>query len=69
MDNNKKLNLIITALKQSLASKVAEYEEELATIRAEASLIIDNQSERISELERMADSAGEVNDVDIPPTT
>lgn len=51
MDNLKRLNLTITALKQSLANKVADYEEQLATIRAEASLLIEEQSERISELE------------------
>lgn len=57
MDNTKRLNLTVTALKQSLANKVADYEEQLATIRAEASLIIEEQSERISELEQQLNDA------------
>jgi hypothetical protein len=52
MDNNKRLELTITALKQSLANKVADYEEQLATIRAEASLLLEDQGNRISELEQ-----------------
>jgi len=57
MDNTKRLQLTVTALKQSLANKVADYEEQLATIRAEASLLIEEQSERISELEQQLEAA------------
>lgn len=52
MDNTKRLQLTVTALKQSLANKVADYEEQLASIRAEASLLLEEQAEKISELEQ-----------------
>ncbi len=52
MDNVKRLELTVTALKQSLANKVASYEEELATIRAEASLLLEDNAHRISQLEQ-----------------
>jgi hypothetical protein len=55
MDNTKRLQLTVTALKQSIANKVADYEEQLASIRAEASIIIEENSERISELEQQND--------------
>lgn len=51
MDNVKRLELTITALKQSLANKVADYEEQLASIRAEASLLLEEQANKIGELE------------------
>ena len=51
MDNTKRLELTITALKQSLANKVADYEEQLASIRAEASLLLEEQANKIGELE------------------
>jgi len=51
MDNVKKLELTITALKQSLANKVADYEGQLAEIRAEASILLEDQGKRIVELE------------------
>ena len=57
MNNTKKLELTITALKQSLANKVANYEEELAMIRAEASLLLEEQGQKIAELE------SELNDI------
>jgi predicted nuclease with TOPRIM domain len=52
MDNTKRLNLTITALKQSLGKKIADAEEEIATIRAEASLLLEENAERITELEQ-----------------
>ncbi|QWT29936.1 hypothetical protein SEA_SHAM_42 [Streptomyces phage Sham] len=52
MDNLKRLNLTVTALKQSLAAKVADYEEQLANIRAEASILLEENADRISELEQ-----------------
>ncbi|QIQ62930.1 hypothetical protein SEA_MOAB_45 [Streptomyces phage Moab] len=53
MDNTKRLTLTVTALKQSLAQKVADYEEQLANIRAEASILLEEQGERIQELEQV----------------
>ncbi|UTN92301.1 hypothetical protein SEA_STIGMA_45 [Streptomyces phage Stigma] len=52
MNEMKKLQLTNTALKQSLANKVANYEDELANIRAEASILLEEQGEKISELEQ-----------------
>lgn len=52
MNELKKLELTNTALKQSLANKVADYEGQLASIRAEASLLLEEQGERISQLEQ-----------------
>jgi len=57
MNNTKKLELTITALKQSLAAKVADYEEQLASIRAEASLLLEEQAEKITELQTQIESA------------
>lgn len=51
MDNTKRLELTITALKQSLANKVTDYEGQLAEIRAEASILLEDQGNRIAELE------------------
>lgn len=51
MDNVKKLELTITAFKQSMSQKVADYEELLASIRAEASLLIEESNTRIAQLE------------------
>lgn len=65
MNNTKKLELTITALKQSLAQKVANYEEELATIRAEASLLLEEQGEKIVELQSQLESAKEVPAEDV----
>jgi len=47
----KKLELTITALKQSLGNKVANAEEEIASIRAEASLLLEEQAQQLSEKE------------------
>lgn len=51
MDNLKKLELTITAFKQSMSLKVADYEEQIASIRAEASLLIEENNVRIAQLE------------------
>lgn len=63
MDNVRRLELTITALKQSIASKVADYEEQLASLRAEASLIIEEQNQRIAEFEKA--DAERVKDVSV----
>lgn len=52
MDNTKRLELTITALKQSLGKKIADAEEEIASIRAEASLLLEDNAKRIGELEQ-----------------
>jgi len=59
MDNTKRLELIITALKESLAQKVTNYEEQLALIRADATMIVEENNLRIAELEkRLAELEG-----------
>jgi len=59
MDNSKRLELIITALKESLAQKVTSYEEQLALIRADATMIVEENNLRIAELEkRLAELEG-----------
>lgn len=65
MDNTKRLQLTITALKQSLANKVADYEEQLASIRAEASLLLEENAERINELEQKLQAFEEAKDSDV----
>lgn len=51
MNQVKKLELTITALKQSLGNKVANAEEEIASIRAEASLLLEEQAQLLTEKE------------------
>lgn len=65
MNELKKTRLIITALKQSFANKVADYEEQLASIRAEASLLLEEQAEKISQLEERLNE-GVDKDVAVP---
>lgn len=69
MDNVKRLELTVTALKQSIANKVADYEGQLAGIRAEASVLLEEQAEKIGELEqklRAYEESG-LEDVAVPP--
>lgn len=47
----KKLELKMQALKESFARKVAAYEEEIAEIRADATLMFEQMNARIAELE------------------
>ncbi|QNN99148.1 hypothetical protein SEA_FAUST_45 [Streptomyces phage Faust] len=65
MDNTKRLQLTVTALKQSLANKVADYEEQLANIRAEASILLEEQGERIQELEQKLNAFEEAKDSNV----
>lgn len=51
MDNERKLELTIAAFKESMSQKVADYEERIAMIRAEASLLIEENNTRIARLE------------------
>lgn len=51
MNDTKKLELTITALKESLGRKVVDYEEQIASIRAEATLLIEDCNMRIAHLE------------------
>lgn len=53
MDKNiRKLELTIAALKESLSQKVADYEEYIANIRADATLMLEENNLRIADLER-----------------
>ncbi|AXG66163.1 hypothetical protein SEA_ANNADREAMY_42 [Streptomyces phage Annadreamy] len=62
MNQTKKLELTITALKQSLGNKVANAEEEIASIRAEASLLLEEQAEQIAKKdERIATLENELS--------
>lgn len=51
MDNTKRLELTITALKESLAQKVVDYEGQIATIRADATMMLEESNTRIADLE------------------
>ena len=46
-----KLTLKIQALKESFATKVAEYEEKVADIRVEATMHLEALNQRVAELE------------------
>lgn len=65
MDNTKRLQLTVTALKQSLANKVADYEEQLASIRVEASILLEEQAERINQLEQKLSAFEEAKSDDV----
>jgi len=62
MDNNmnennnevNKLRLKVQALKESFAMKVAEYEDRIADIRVDSTLMYEQMSTRINELENKA---------------
>jgi hypothetical protein len=63
MNELNKYKLIITALKESLAQKVADYEEQIASIRAEATMLIQEQGEKVAELESKLSEFEENEDV------
>ena len=58
----KKDSLKVQALTQSLAHKVAQYEEQIADLRAEASMIIDSLQARVTELEKQLEGEVEVSE-------
>jgi hypothetical protein len=69
MDNVKRLELTNNALKNSLAQKVADYEGQLASIRAEASILLEEQAERITELEQqVADKQSALDEFGVKDT-
>lgn len=51
MDNTRRLELTVIALKESLAQKVVAYEEQIANIRADATMMMEENGLRIAELE------------------
>jgi len=48
MEQGKKDSLKVQALTQSLAQKVAQYEEQIADFRAEASMIVEELQEQLN---------------------
>jgi hypothetical protein len=59
MEDVKKLNLKITSLSERFASKVVAYEDEIANIRIEATLLFEELNNKITELQGELDSLRE----------
>jgi hypothetical protein len=65
MEQAKKDALKVQALTQSLAQKVAQYEEQIADFRAEASMVVETLQQQLSEAQaRIAEleAEGEVSE-------
>ncbi len=49
---NSKLELKVQSLKERFARKIADYEDEIADIRAEATLMFESLNKQVEELQR-----------------